>query len=113
MLATLPRDRWGALGLNPGTDKGTICSAAIVLPSSGEIRLNADGVSGLSVDLLDERFQPIAGFSGGRVAGSDGLDCSVYWDGHALGELEGALVRVQIEIRRSGDEMPRVYAMYV
>jgi hypothetical protein len=112
-LATLPRDRWGALGLNPGTDKGTICSAAIVLPSSGEIRLNADGVSGLSVDLLDERFQPIAGFSGGRVAGSDGLDCSVYWDGHALGELEGALVRVQIEIRRSGDEMPRVYAMYV
>ncbi len=26
-LATLPRDRWGAIGLNPGTSEGTVCSA--------------------------------------------------------------------------------------
>ena len=25
-LATLPRDRWGGLGLNPGVEEGTICS---------------------------------------------------------------------------------------
>ena len=45
-LATLPRDRWGGLGLNPGTTEGTVCSAAIELPASGcQIGLNADGAA--------------------------------------------------------------------
>ena len=89
-----------------------ICSAPMVL-SSGELRINADGVSGLSVDLVDERFQPIAGFSSGRVVGPDGLDCPVRWAGHALEELKGKAVRVQVAMQRTGDASPRVYALYL
>jgi len=112
-LATLPRDRWGALGLNPGTDTGVICSAPVVVPGGCELRLNADGVAGLSVDLLDERFNPIPGFTGGRVAGPDGLDCPVHWEGHALAELSGSSVRVQVNLANQGGSQPRVYALCI
>lgn len=112
-LATLPRDRWGALGLNPGAEEGAICSAPFILPGEGSLLVNADGVSGLSVDLLDERFRPIAGFTGGQVAEPNGLDCQVSWAGHALGELEGMSVRVQVGMRRVGDDAPSVYALYL
>ncbi len=75
-LATLPRDRWGALALNPGAETGTICSALIALPAGRcDLRINADGVAGLSVDILDERFNPIPGFTQGVIADPDGLDC--------------------------------------
>jgi hypothetical protein len=111
-LATLPRDRWGALGLNPGVDTGTLCSAPMTVPAGGcELRLNADGVAGLSVDLLDEKFQPIPGFTGGAVTGPDGLDCLVSWKGHALAELGGEPVRVQVNLKRTDETQPRVYAV--
>jgi hypothetical protein len=111
-LATLPRDRWGALGLNPGVDTGTLCSAPMTVPAGGcELRLNADGVAGLSVDLLDEKFQPIPGFTGGAVTGPDGLDCLVSWKGRALAELGGKPVRVQVNLKRVGEAQPRVYAV--
>ncbi len=111
-LATLPRDRWGSLGLNPGENEGTICSAPIPLPGAGcEIVLNADGASGLAVDLLDEQFRAIPGFGDGR-AGGDGLDAPVRWSAHALSELSGQTVRVQVRLKRTGDASPRVYAIY-
>ncbi|MDE0966198.1 MAG: hypothetical protein OSB73_23990, partial [Candidatus Latescibacteria bacterium] len=112
-LATLPRDRWGGLGLNPGVEEGTICSAPVVVPQDGVIRINADGVSGLSVDLLDERFQLLAGFAGGQVVGPDGLDCLVHWTGKSLAELGGQSVRVQVSIQKTDEALPRVYALYL
>ena len=112
-LATLPRDRWGALALNPGATDGAICSAPMVIPAGGcDLRVNADGVAGLSVDLLDERFDPIPGFTGGRVAGPDGLDCPVRWEGYAPAELAGQTVRVRVLLKRIGKAQPRVYAVY-
>lgn len=114
-LATLPRDRWGALGLIPNTHDGTICSAPITLNmpgrGGGELTINADGVAGITVDLLDEHFRPIAGFTGGKIAGGDGLDCKVAWPGHALAELSGRTVRVQARLRRIADNLPRLYAV--
>lgn len=111
-LATLPRDRWGALALNPGAETGTVCSAPVTLPKSGgAITLNADGVAGLTVELLDERFRSIPGFAAGCVAGADGLDCPVEWPGHALAELGGQRLRVQVHLRRLGDVSPRLYAI--
>ena len=112
-LATLPRDRWGALGLNPGTDTGAICSALVDVPTGCELRLNAAGVAGLAVDLLDERFKPIPGFVGGTVAGPNGLDCEVRWSGRALNELAGKTVRVQVNLKRVGEAQPRVFAVYL
>jgi len=112
-LATLPRDRWGALGLNPDAEAGTICSAPIALPSGAcELRVNADGVAGLSVDLLDEQFNPIPGFTGGQFAGPDGLDCPVCWDGHAPTELARQAVRVRVHLKQQTNCRPQVYALY-
>lgn len=113
-LATLPRDRWGALGLNPGANEGAICSAPVVMPAGGcELRINADGVAGLSIDLLDERFNAIPGFTGGQFAGPDGLDCPVHWDGHALAELADYTVRVQVNLKQRAECPPQVYALYL
>jgi hypothetical protein len=111
-LATLPRDRWGALGLNPGADTGTICSAPVVMPAGGcELRLNADGVAGLYVDLLDAQFQPVSSFTGGTVAGPDDLDCEVRWAEHTPTELGGRTVRVRVRLQRTDEAQPRVYAI--
>lgn len=113
-LATLPRDRWGALGLNPGAETGTICSAPITLPSNGgALTVNADGVAGSTVEMLDERFRPIPGFAGGVITGPDGLDCPVRWQGHALAELGSQRVRVQIKMSRISATQPRLYALAV
>ena len=112
-LATLPRDRWGALVLNPGAESGAICSAPVAIPAGCELRINADDVAGLSGDLLDERFNPIPGFAGGKVAGPDGLDCPVCWEGRGPAELAGRAVRVRVNLRRVGEAQPRVYALYL
>ena len=112
-LATLPRDRWGALGLNPGADEGTICSAPFTIAAdAGALTVNADGLAGLAVDLLDERFRPLPGFTAGRADARDGLDAPVRWGSHALSELAGQAVRVQVHLKRTSDALPRVYAVY-
>ncbi len=111
-LATLPRDRWGALGLNPGAKTGSICSAPVKLPATGgELTLNADGVAGITVELLDEQFRPIPGFAGGQIGSTDGLDCPVRWVGHGLSELTGQTVRFAVHMRRMDKTNPRVYAL--
>lgn len=111
-LATLPRDRWGALGLNPGAEEGFLCSAPINLPATLKtLTINAEGVSGLSLELLDTNFHPIPGFSSGHIIGEDGLDCPVKWDGHSLQELKGKTVRIQARLRRTGENIPRLYAL--
>lgn len=113
-LATLPRDRWGALALNPDADAGTICSKPITLPKDGGyLRLNADGTAALTIDLLDATMRPIPGFTGGQVTGGDGLDAPVRWERHTLAELGGQTIRVQVRLQRTGDDVPRVYAFYL
>jgi hypothetical protein len=111
-LATLPRDRWGALGLNPKANEGSLCSEPVTFAAAGgALTLNADGVAGLKVDLLDEHLQPLDGFGGGHVTGPDGLDCPVRWDGRTLGDLGGRTVCVRVRLERTGDALPRVYAL--
>ncbi len=112
-LATLPRDRWGALGLNPGAEGGALCSSPVEVPAGATLRLNADGVAGLTVDLLDERMNPISGFTGAVVQGPDGLECDVRWKDRAVAELAGRVVRVRVTLKRLGEVSPRVYAICV
>jgi len=116
-LATLPRDRWGALGLYPDQDDGEIWSAPIVLPQDGcNIVLNADGTAGLMVELADEAFAPLPAFSGenkGAIAGTDGLDLAVSWPQGSLAQLGGQRVRLKLTMQRQGETSPKLYAIYL
>lgn len=114
-LATLPRDRWGALGLNPETKEGSVCSAVVELPSGGcEVLLNADAARGMQVELIDEYFHPLPGFSGpnsGSLDSDGGLDCAVKWPKANFASLGGKEVRLLVHLRKVGPEEPRLYAI--
>lgn len=112
-LATFPRDRWGALALNPGAHEGTICSAPVVVPANGMLTCNADGAAGLTVELLDVQFRPIAGFNNGTSNETGGLDCRIHWPAHTLSELEGQTIRAQVHLRTKDNHSPRIYALYI
>lgn len=117
VMATLPRDRWGALGIVPGADEGLVCSAPVRLPAGPvSLAMNIDGAAGMAVDVLDERFAPVEGFSGtsaGRCVGGDGLDRPVRWTGGDLSALGGRTVRFQVRLTGTPKVQPRLYAMYV
>jgi hypothetical protein len=70
-LATLPRDRWGALGLYPAGERdsepeGWVWTAPVRLPAGGcQLSLNGDHVRQMRVEVTDERFRPLEGYAGG------------------------------------------------
>jgi hypothetical protein len=108
-LATLPRDRWGWLGLNPGAAEGTICSTPLTLDAG--LRVNVDGAAGLRVELWDEQYRPIDGFGAGTVE-ADGLRAEIRWPGRQPAELAGQRVRIAVRLRPVQGVSPRVYAVY-
>ena len=116
-LATLPRDRWGALGIYPNKAEGVLYSAPITLPLRGcQVFLNADHADHMMVELLDERFVPLSSFSGaaaGTPGISSGFECPVTWPGGDLAAVGGATIRLRITLRRSGAVEPRLYAVYL
>lgn len=108
-LATLPRDRWGALGLAPDAETGAVWSAPITLPAGGcTLTLNADAADGMTVELADEHFRLDPAFTG---HGHDsGLDCPVTWGNNAT-LPGGRTVRLKITLSRSRGAEPRLYAV--
>lgn len=116
-LAKLPRDRWGALGLYPRADEGAVWSAPLEIDGTGaRVLLNADGAQGMSVDVADESFHPLADFSGehaGATTAAGGLDCPVTWSGHRLDELAGRKIRLRVRLKRGDHPDPRLFAVYV
>ena len=113
-LATLPRDRWGCLALNPGTETGTVVSTPLQLPAGGgQLRVNGDGVTSMAVDLLDEHLRPIDGFTDGRIEGADGIACPVRWPEHRLAGLGGQTIRVRLRMSRTREASPRLFALYL
>lgn len=116
-LATIPRDRWGALGLFPGTTEGSVWSCPVTLPEGGcEVVLNADGAREMRVEVADERFVPLASFSdreAGRPTRRNGLDCPVKWSKGDLKTLGGKTVRFRIHVNKTSDADPRLYAVYL
>jgi hypothetical protein len=116
-LATLPRDRWCALGLFPGADRGSVWSAPILLPSNSFfMEINGIGTDGMTVELSDDRFNPITGFSGndaGRVQGKEGLNCRVLWPHRQVRELSGKTVRILIQMKKTENADPRLFAVYL
>ncbi len=116
-LATLPRDRWGALGLFPAKLEGTVWTFPVRLPADGcEVRVNAEGASGISVEIADENFECLPAFSGvneGKPAAPGGLEVPVRWAGHSLSKLGAKTVRFRIHLRGSEKTTPRLFAMYL
>ena len=108
-LATLPRDRWGALGLFPDAAEGSVWTLPVTLTKDSTLTLNADGAPGLRIEIADERFNLLPEFSGTIAA--DGLDCPVTWNRRALQELSGQTVRFRVIF--DGAKNPRLYALYV
>ena len=135
-LATLPRDRWGAVGLFPapqsqgagsgGTprvnngpvpNRGFVWSAPIRLPANGcRVVLNADQASDMSVEISDDRFELLPAYAGanaGRSAQAGGLDCAVAWSKGDLSALGGRTVRFKINLEKTGAADPRLFAVYL
>lgn len=115
-LATLPRDRWGALGLFPDANEGSVWTAPMILPAGCTLSLNADGADGMRVEVADERFNLLPAFSGanaGRASTAEGLDCPVAWTGQSLDVLSGHTVRFRVTVARLGAVEPRLYAVYL
>jgi alpha-beta hydrolase superfamily lysophospholipase len=116
-LATIPRDRWGALGLFPGQTEGSAWSCPVTLPESGcELTLNADGAEGMRVEVADARFTPIGDYSGemsGVPQAAAGLDVPVKWPKANLAGLGGKTVRFHIQVEKVGDAEPRLYCLYL
>jgi hypothetical protein len=85
------------------------------LPAQGcRVLLNADHAASLSVELSDERFELLPDYSGaksGRTTQAGGLDCAVTWTAADLAALGGRTVRFKINLERSGDQDPRLYAV--
>ena len=116
-LATLPRDRWGALGLFPDATEGSLWSAPVTLPTGGcELVLNADGAGGVQVEVADDRFALLPAFSGehgGKASAPGGLECSVAWPGSTLATLGGRTVQFRLRLAKAGNVDPRLFAIYL
>jgi len=119
-LATIPRDRWGALGLYPADsnlpkDHGSIWSAPVRLPSGGcRVLLNADQANKMTVEVSDAEFNMLSEYSGerrGKVDQEKGLDCPVTWGAGNLSGLGGKTVRFRIHLNGEGGASPRLYAV--
>jgi|UniRef100_UPI00404B1139 hypothetical protein len=133
-LATLPRDRWGAVGLFPAPqtqdpnfrgiprvyngpvpNQGFVWSAPITLPVTGcEVLLNADAASHLTVEISDAKFELLENYSGensGWSKEAGGLDCAVNFPSGDLTALGGKTVRLKINFTRDDDHDPRLFAV--
>ena len=116
-LATLPRDRWGALGLWPDQAEGAVWSCPVVLPAAGcQVALNADHAGDMRVEIADARFSLLPAYSGeqsGATQVDGGLDCPVAWPAGDLTALAGETVRLRIHVKRNRMTEPRLYAVYL
>ena len=116
-LATLPRDRWGALGLFPDATQGTVWSGPVTLPEGGcQVFLNATGAEGTTVEISDQRFSLLETFSGARsgiVQAKEGLECPVTWPSGSLAALGGETVRFRVHLNAVNGATPRLYGVYL
>ena len=80
--------------------------------------LNVSGLgphAQIAVELVDERFRPIAGYSGSDAAviDRDGLDVPVAWPGGATVPARLGAYRVKLDFRGIRAEDARLFAVYV
>ena len=85
-------------------------------PNGGTVSLNADGVQGMHVEIANEAFAMLPDYSGanaGTATTGDGLDCPVQWPGASLAALAGQTVRLRVQLKKTEQVEPRLFAVYV
>lgn len=112
-LATMPRDRWGALTLSNGASSGSMWTTPVILPKNPtKMSFNGVRAGGVTIEVADARFGMIHGIAG-KVEGEQGLDCPVNWQGESLSSLAGKKVRFRITMQKGEKINPRLYALYL
>jgi hypothetical protein len=114
-LATMPRDRFGYL--RPTSGDAVLISQA--LPASDgmvEVAINAEDVGEdgrLRIELLDERFQPISGFSGANSAlvTKSSLRRPVEWTNGTSAAIKSAY-RIRVFFEGKLAKNIRLYGIY-
>jgi hypothetical protein len=115
-LATLPRDRWGALGLVPKATEGSVWTAPFRLSDGHDaVALNAEGANGMRVEIADANFRLLPEFSGenaGTCTQPSGLKNVVAWRKGDVRSLAGQTVRLHIQLTKKSID-PKLFAIYV
>jgi hypothetical protein len=118
-LATLPRDRFGYLALKDPREAGRFESCLIDPGDALRIFANVDGLDSgatIRIGLLDERFQPVPGYSLAESTplAAGGLRREVVWKrGGVIRGLGGRKIRIRAELVGAGGRSPRLYALYL
>ncbi len=117
-LATMRRDGFGYLSRHDEGDPGH-CTTSVVdaAPHGRSIFVNAAGLSNvapLKVELLDDRDQPIAGYSGedAAIVTQDGTQQPLTWPNHA-DKKTPPNQKFAIRITLPDNDKARLYAVYV
>lgn len=111
-LATIPRDRWGALGVYPEHPEGTVWTEPARLDDA-DLTLNATGAQRMRLEVADEWFNLLPDYSednAGVPVADDGLDLAVKWPKTPPCALGRQPVRLRVTITK-GDENPRLFAI--
>ncbi len=112
---TWDRDRLGLLKPDAATGASVVSAPIRITEGSAAVYVNASGLdkdNRLRISLLDEKGQPIAGFSGAAAAtlDKDGLRIPVTWKGGPA--IAANLQKVQIQVAFEGAQ-GRLHAVYV
>ncbi|MBN2455930.1 MAG: hypothetical protein JXB29_05250 [Sedimentisphaerales bacterium] len=114
-LAVWERDRLGCLSAKKD-DAHFICQPVLFEPDD-RIFINAGGLSAdgyLTVELLDEKFRPIEGYSGSDSAKlmCSGLRQAVQWKGKKPIKAGNRPIRIRVNYKGDKYQQIRVYAVY-
>lgn len=111
-LATIPRDRWGALSVYPKHTQGTLWTEPVRLDAA-HLTLNATGGQRMRIEIADTKFNLLPDFSGNNAGipiANDGLDLGINWPHVSPRALGDRPVRVKVTIRQDTDK-PMLFAM--
>jgi hypothetical protein len=118
-IALLDRDRFGYLSLKKTEELGEFTSAPVELGEGARLFANVGEVStdsNIRIGLVDERNQPIAGYSlnESKPLIESGLRQPVAWkDGAVIRGLGNRRAYLKAELRGIGSRNPRLYAIYL
>lgn len=110
-LATIPRDRWGAMAVFPNREVGSVFTRELTLADPAGVTLNAEDAGAMTVDVVTPTFEPLV--TGVRVQGGSGLDLPLAWPDGARQRLAGRPVCVGVRLSKQGGANPRLYAVNV